>query len=200
MTRTPRVAGNQDDLAISAGAPDNRSLIDRIRIGDAAAFEELYHLFWTALCNFAFRYVQSAEEAEDVVQEVLFRVWRTRADWNVAGSLQNYLFIAVRNEALQRLRRDAAARQWREQASLNNSNQDDEAAAEFLAKAEANAEIERALSEMPAKRRAVCALRWIDGLSYAQIAERLGIQEKTVENHLGAGVKFLRERLSSKRL
>jgi len=68
----------------------------------------------------------------------------------------------------------------------------------LIESADATAEVERALAEMPPKRRAVCALRWLDGLTYAQIAERLGINEKTVENHIGTGIKFMRERLGKR--
>ena len=53
--------------------------------------------------------------------------------------------------------------------------------------------------QMPEKRRAVCVLRWVDGLSYAEIAERLGIAEKTVETQIGRGLRFLRERVAELR-
>ena len=57
------------------------------------------------------------------------------------------------------------------------------------------AAVQRALDDLPPKRSAVCKLRLIDELSYAQIAERLGISEKTVETQLARGLKFLRERM-----
>src|SRR2546422_8764123 len=64
-----------------------------------------------------------------------------------------------------------------------------------LEAAELVAAVERALAELPPKRAAVCRLRLIDGLSYAQIADRLGIGEKTVETQLARGLKFLRDRI-----
>ena len=177
---------------------DAQTTVHRIRAGDVAAFEELYRNYWNQLYNFGFRYVQSAEEAEDVVQEVFFAVWRNRASWHVGGSLHGYLFVAVRNAAIGRLRRDATMRRWRDRTVREDAGRSGEAADALIESADANAEVERALAEMPSKRRAVCALRWIDGLSYAQIAERLGINEKTVENHIGNGIRFMRERLSSR--
>ncbi|SRR6266542_1358795 len=175
---------------------ETQNLVKLIRSGDVPAFGELYQRFWNPLYNFAFRYVQSAEEAEDVVQELFFRIWRNRAQWQVGTSLQNYLYAAARNGALARLRRHASARRWREKRIGEEPEESSVSADELLYAAETSAEIERALSEMPPKRRAVCALRWIDGLMYAEIAERLGITEKTVENHLGTGLKFMRERIS----
>ncbi len=64
-----------------------------------------------------------------------------------------------------------------------------------LEAAELVAAVQRALDELPPKRSVVCKLRLIDELSYAQIADRLGIREKTVETQLARGLKFLRERM-----
>ena len=177
---------------------DPRALVARIRAGDVSAFELLYRDYWNQLYNFGFRYVQSAEEAEDVVQEVFFSIWRNRGGWHVGSSLQNYLFVAVRNAAIGRLRRNATMQRWRERMISEEPTRSDPAVDALIESADATAEVERALAEMPPKRRAVCALRWLDGLTYAQIAERLGINEKTVENHIGTGIKFMRERLGKR--
>jgi RNA polymerase sigma-70 factor (ECF subfamily) len=64
-----------------------------------------------------------------------------------------------------------------------------------LEAAELAAAVERALADLPPRRSAVCTLRLIEGLSYAQIADRLGICEKTVETQLARGLKFLRDRI-----
>ena len=183
---------------IASATSDELSTLElakRIRAGDVTAFETLYKLFWTAMYSFAFRYVQSGEEAEDVVQEVFFRIWRSRSEWNVIGSVQNYLFISVRNASIARLRRNATAQRWSERERVSSSGESTSGPEADLEVAERHADIERALAERPEKRRAVCAMRWIDGMSYAQIAERLGITEKTVENHIGNGVKFMREHI-----
>src|SRR2546429_607737 len=70
---------------------------DRIRAGDVDAFEALYRKYWQPLYAFAFRYVRSKEDAEEVAQEVFFRIWRGRAQWIPAGAVRNYLYLAVRN-------------------------------------------------------------------------------------------------------
>jgi len=178
-----------DDLSAEAVA---RALADRIRAGDKDAFETLYRSYWQPLYAFAFRYLRSQPDAEDVTQEVFLRIWRGRADWLPAGPVSNYLYLAVRNAARDRLARAAVARRgwWRlEQAETRQEFQCD------LESAELSAAVERALAALPPKRAAVCRLRLIDGLSYAQIADRLGISEKTVETQLARGLKFLRDRI-----
>ncbi|HEX9216785.1 MAG TPA: RNA polymerase sigma-70 factor [Gemmatimonadales bacterium] len=184
----PREAGS-DDASTNAV---ERAWADRIRAGHMDAFEALYRRYWERLYAFAFRYLRSQQDAEDAVQEVFFRIWRGRADWVPAGAVRNYLYLAVRNAALDRLQRAAVARRRRvgtAQLVTVAEIQPDLEAAELAAA------VERALADLPPKRSAVCRLRLIDGLSYAEIAHRLAIGEKTVETQLARGLKFLRERI-----
>ena len=167
-----------------------RAWADRIRGGDRTAFEALYRKYWQPLYAFAFRYVRSKEDAEEVVQDVFFRIWRGRADWVPAGAVRNYVYCAVRNAARDRLERTAVARRWHVgQVATAAGIQSELEVAELVAL------VQRALDELPPRRSAVCKLRLIDELSYAQIADRLGIREKTVETQLARGLKFLRERM-----
>jgi RNA polymerase sigma-70 factor (ECF subfamily) len=176
-----------DDVSTDA---DERVWVDRIRAGDMDAFEALYRTYWQRLYCFAFRYVHSKEDAEEVAQEVFFRIWRGRAHWLPAGAVRNYLYLAIRNAARDRLERAAVARRWRlGQAQTAPEIQSHVEAAELAAA------VERALAELPPKRSAVCKLRLLDGLSYAQIADRLGICEKTVETQLARGLKSVRDRI-----
>ncbi len=178
-----------DDLSAEAV---ERALVDRVRAGDMDAFETLYRSYWQPLYAFAFRYVRSKPDAEDVTQEVFLRIWRGRADWLPAGAVSNYLYLAVRNAARDRLARAAVARRgwWRlEQAETTQEFQCD------LESRELAAAVERALAALPPKRAAVCRLRLMDGLSYAQIADRLGIGTKTVETQLARGLKTVREQI-----
>jgi RNA polymerase sigma-70 factor (ECF subfamily) len=176
-----------DDVRTDAA---ERVWADRIRAGDVQAFEALYHAYWKRLYAFAFRYLHSKEDAEDVTQEVFFRIWRGREQWVPAGAVRNYLYLSVRNAARDRLKRGAVAHRWRMRqvgtAAEIQSN---------LEAAELGATVEQALDELPAKRSAVCKLRLIDGLTYAEIANRLGISEKTVETQLARGLKYLRDRI-----
>src|SRR2546421_7207614 len=160
---------SSDDVSTDA---DERAWADRIRAGDMDAFEALYRTYWQRLYAFAFRYVHAKEDAEEAVQDVFFRIWRGRAHWAPAGAVRNYLYFAVRNAARDRLERAAVARRWAGrvgQVATAAQIQSELEAAELVAA------VERALAELPPKRSAVCKLRLIDELSYAQIADRLGV-------------------------
>jgi len=167
-----------------------RAWVERIRAGDIQAFEALYRAYWHRLYAFAFRYVRSKEDAEDVTQEVFLRIWRGREHWVPAGAVRNYLYLSVRNAARDRMARVVVAERWRvRQVAATSETQPN------LESAELAAVVEQALAELPPKRAAVCRLRLIDGLSYAEIAHRLDVGEKTVETQLARGLKFLRDRI-----
>jgi RNA polymerase sigma-19 factor, ECF subfamily len=176
-----------DDVSTDAA---ERAWVDRIRSGDRSAFEALYRAYWERLYAFAFRYLRSKEDSEDVTQEVFLRIWRGREHWLPAGPVRNYLYLSVRNAARDRVARVGVAERWRVRQAVPASGVQPD-----FANAELAASVEQALAELPSKRAAVCRLRLIDGLRYAQIAERLGISEKTVETQLARGLKFLRQRI-----
>src|SRR5205823_12422573 len=123
-----------------------RAWADRIRGGDRTAFEALYRKYWQPLYAFAFRYVRSKEDAEEVVQDVFFRIWRGRADWVPAGAVRNYVYCAVRNAARDRRGRAAVARRGGgpvRQVATSAAVQSELEAAELVAT------VQRARDELP---------------------------------------------------
>jgi RNA polymerase sigma-70 factor (ECF subfamily) len=87
------------------GPGQDAAWLERIRAGDPGAFEALFREHYHGLCLFAARLVASDAVAEELVQDVLLRVWQQRERWTVTGSVAAYLYGAVRNQALGHLRR-----------------------------------------------------------------------------------------------
>jgi len=176
-----------------------RELVERMRGGDVGAYETVFRSLVPRLCDYAFRYVESRDEAEDVVQTVFAKVWDNRKELRIHGTLTQFLYLAVRNLAIDRLRRTTLERRWNDRVTRGDIEgpgpralSDPEA---DLERAERHAAIELALSELPARRRRVCVLRWQEGLPYAEIADRLGIAEQTVKNQLARAVEGVSERI-----
>lgn len=175
-------------------------LVRRVRMGDVAAFEAVFGAYWKPLCSFAFRYLRSADDAEEAIQTVFARIWRGRAAWHVPGTLHDYLYLAARNACRDRLRHDAVVRRWCERRVREIRSCEDAAPAEqLLATAELESAIERALAELPEKRRLICELRFGSDLSYAEIARRVGVSTKTVETQIARGLKSVRAHLQALR-
>lgn len=194
MKTIPSTAPAIDDDA--RGSLEEAELVARIRGGDVAAFEAVFRAHWDQLYRFASRYLSSPDEAEEAVQVVFARIWRSREDLNVRGTLAAYLYLATRNACRDRVKYAAATASRHAlfaNARPRTVERDDADAA--LRASEIAASIERSLAELPEKRRVICELRFRHDLSYAEIAARLGVSPKTVETQLARGVKRLRDRL-----
>jgi RNA polymerase sigma-70 factor (ECF subfamily) len=178
--------------------PDWGPLVARVRAGDQAALGAIFRAFVLPLSAFAYRSVQSRDTAAELVQDVFYRIWRGHARWEVEGSLKAYLYRATRNRVLDFLRHEKIERRWAERSVREHA---DEVARSHAPEDEAMetrdrvAALERALDNLPERRRLVFVLRWRDGLSHQEIADRMGVTVKTVENQLTRAIQALRERL-----
>jgi RNA polymerase sigma-70 factor (ECF subfamily) len=178
-------------LALVAG---DAELVVCIRAGDHAAFETVFRSYYAPMCEFADRYLQSADAAQEIVQDVLCALWADRARLVVTTTLERYLHGAVRNKALNRLRHALVE----ERAAVMLAVPVDEAPAESgLDEAgegdERATRLARAIAQLPARRRAVLLLRWQRGLSYQEIASVTGSTVKAVELQLYRTLRTLRQ-------
>jgi len=149
-------------------------------------------MHYQRLGNLAYRYLRSDAAAEDVVQEVLLKVWRRRAFIELSDPLP-YLYRTVRNECLMVLRH---RRRWimtdvdhEGLESADPAPLDDPATG-------LTAAVARAVEALPERCRLVYTMHREQDLTYAEIARILGISRKTVENHMGRALKSLREHLA----
>ncbi|MCA2988988.1 RNA polymerase sigma-70 factor [Gemmatimonas sp.] len=174
--------------------------VARVRAGDLEAFEALFRAMHAPLLAFGTRYVGDAARAEELVQDVFFTLWERRAEWIVTGSVPAYLFSAVRSRALNVRRRDAVEQRWADDEAHEHVRALHPApprADTMLETMEARARLETAMAALPPRLAQVMLMRWYGGLSYAEIANTLGISVKGVENQLGRGLKALRAALGS---
>lgn len=172
--------------------------VPRIREGDSATFEQLFRALHEPLLAFATRYTQDSGRAEELIQDVFFAVWQARAEWDPRGSVRAYLFGAVRNRALNLRRRVALEQDWASEEAHEDSRTVHPAPTpvdEELERQELLTQALAALDALPERCRLAMHLRWREGMSYAEIAEVLGISNKGVENQLARGLRAVRARL-----
>jgi RNA polymerase sigma-70 factor (ECF subfamily) len=187
-------------MAISHPILPESALLARIRAGDAAAFQSLFDEHYRALCVFASGYTGSHAAAEEVVQDVFLRIWQRRERWQVSGPVAAYLYTAVRNHALNEVRRQRVRDRWRTGARRDSPDARTgpmaPSADQDVQTAELARVVQRAIDELPPRCREVFLLRRQHELSYAEIAQILGIAPKTVEIHIGVALKALRKKLA----
>ncbi len=191
--------------------PDH-ALVHRIRAGDKAAFEALYAAYHTPLTLFVRGYLQSADAAEEVVQDVLCRVWELRATWDPAASVRSYLYGAARNRALNELRHcriiertarrvsadigDPPASANAEPTSPPGMGSYSSSADEHLRTRELAAAIVRAVDTLPKRCRLAFTLRRWHHLTPVETAQVMGISIKGVELQFTKALKMLRTALA----
>lgn len=162
--------------------------------GDKAAFEQVFRQYYQPLCRHALPLIKDLDEAEEVVQQVFFNIWNKRGELQVSSSIKSYLYRAVHNDCLNRLKHGKIKSLYAEDYKKSQGGSADDASKTLQAK-ELGRHIQEALNQLPEQCGHVFRLSRFENLKYAEIAQELGISVKTVENHMGKALKLMREQL-----
>ena len=165
------------------------------KIETKADFELLFRSNYSPLCAYANGFLKDTDASEEVVQEVMFKIWTNRKSLQINTSVKSYLFRAVRNGCLnvikhRNIREEYKSFRETENEPAWNSYEDSMIISELEIK------IRDSIDHLPMERRKVFIMSRYDGLTYQQIAEKLNLSVKTVENQMGKALKTLREELS----
>ena len=158
-------------------------------------FEELFRKHYSELCAHANKYLNDVDAAEETVQSLFVKLWEGREELQIEKSPRAYLYTAVRNACYNqirhiKIREEYKAHNKREMDETSYSVDDDYQAEEL------NEKIRRAIDALPEGRRRIFILSRFEGLKYREIADRLKISVKTVENQMGSAIKHLKNDLA----
>lgn len=166
-------------------------LLNLIQADHEAAFKELYCRYWKHLYAFAYNRVRSREVAEEIVQDFLTNLWFNRHKLNIQTSFEGYIYTSIKNLVLNYFAREARKSQMLENVRMTVSGLDN-STEEVIMLHELRSVINRQVSQLPVKCRSVFELSRLENKSNKEIAQTLGISEKTVEGHLSKAIKRLR--------
>jgi RNA polymerase sigma-70 factor, ECF subfamily len=186
MTRPAQESDNQ----FEAG------LINRIAEGDDSAFTALYKRFSGSLYGMAFRMMNDAKEAEDVLQEGFTYIWRKAGTYDPNRSSPfAWAAMITRNKAIDRLRVRQRIEKLRERVTAEESfyQNKDEASADEPTLRERGAIVRSALQDIPLEQRQALELSFFGGLTHEQIAERLDTPLGTIKARIRRGLLRLRD-------
>ena len=158
-------------------------------------FEKLFRSQYSRLCSYANLFLNDPDAAEDVVQEVFFKLWKNRDEVVITGTVKSYLFRAVRNGCMNVIDHISV----REAHKLVNEEDIRESESHLIDEAivsELEQRIRETIDQLPTERRKIFILSRYEGLKYREIADRLNISVKTVENQMYQALQFLRTRLA----
>lgn len=160
----------------------------------------MYRAYKNDLGAFVASHVGSVDVAEDLIHDLFLRVWENRYEWEPTVPLNVYLFRAARNRAISHLRHARVEAKFRQRvAARGGTGLEPTPAAPAdadLRMNELEASIERGVEALPERRREVFRLNRYHHLTYAEVAQVLGISVKTVEVHMGLALTALRQALA----
>lgn len=161
---------------------------------DESAFEQVFKTHFKNLHAYAFTMLKDDAEAEEVVQQVFFKLWERAGHLTISGSVAAYLYRAVHNESLNHLKHQKVKTGYRLHVAYSMKNQEGQEPEKIMTR-ELDHKFREALNELPEQCRTVFQLSRFEDMKYREIADKLDISVKTVENHMGKALKILRARL-----
>jgi RNA polymerase sigma-70 factor (ECF subfamily) len=163
-----------------------------LKEGDRVVFEQLFREFYPILCIYARRYTVSKDMAEEVVQDFFCRLWDKHEEIQVNTAIFSYLRKSVINHCLNHTRK---LENDRKMIDYGDNMEEVFGSADFESNDELTQMVDRALLELPEKRREIFELSRFEGLKYHEIAERLDLSIKTVETQMARSLEFMRKYL-----
>ena len=178
--------------------------IARLKANDDAAYDELVRTYNASIFHVAYRMLNDSAEASDVVQEIFLKVFRNIDGFKGEAALKTWIFRIAFSEILNRLR------WWKRRYRYSTVSLDDSpngngnglhvadsrpTPQEVLESKEQETAIQQALSRLSSDHRSIVVLRDIEGFSYSEIAEVLGISIGTVKSRLARARSDLKKSL-----
>lgn len=152
----------------------------------------LFPTYFPLLCRVVYRIIPVAETAEDIAQEVFYELWRKRKEIQFSTSVRAYLTRSAVNKSLNYVRDH---QHHLMDTPLRPTSTNTPSVPQQLAADELQERIDREINQLPERCRVIFVLSRFEDMSYQEIADKLGISRKTVENQVSKALRILRERL-----
>ena len=184
------------------------ALVERLREQDEHALAELSSLYGHKIFQLAFRCVRNHEDAEEVVQDVLLKVFRKIEAFRGDSALSSWIYRITFNTAMSRLRRTRATRMAEvTELQVGAAANDDQPAAcdppdrshladEEMLRRELRERLVEAVNDLPPIYREPVILRDLRGLTTEEASSRIGVKDQTLKSRLHRGRLLLREQLA----
>jgi RNA polymerase sigma-70 factor (family 1) len=173
---------------------NEKTLVAKLKNNEAEAFDALFHKYSNKLFRFAFSLLKNEEDACEIVQETFFKIWEKRNNIDSSKSFKSFLFSISYHLIIDQLRerlknqefRNSLEKYFSERANFQENRLD---------YSTLETEINKAVNELPEKRKQIYRLSREQGFSHKEIAGQLGVKPKTVENQINLALKHIKTRL-----
>ncbi len=166
-----------------------------IQQGNERVFEVVFRKHYSSLCNYACGILKDMDDSEEIVQHIFTKLWEQRNEIEITVSLKSYLYRAVHNTCLNRIKHLKIQETYRQHVGefLETNH---ESVTDVLDGKELELRIATAIEKLPEQCRLIFRMSRFEELKYQEIADQLGLSVKTIENQIGKALKILRSELS----
>jgi len=185
-------------IPLGVGSTTAVHLIQRVANQDREAFSQIYERFSTLIFTLAMRMLKIRSEAEDLLQEVFVQVWRQARSYSTErGSPEAWIINIARIRAIDKMRSIRRMGRSFVLAHAPGRAQLGETIESWTAESEVPIMMNSALGNLPETQRKVLELAYLDGLTQTEIAKRLAEPLGIIKARMRAGIRRLREVVSS---
>lgn len=161
---------------------------------DTAAFNELYSRYWKNLYKYIRAGVGNDELAQDLLQDVFIKLWNLRHTLTITSSLNDYIFRIAKSAVIKHFRSEGVWRKYaahfaQTMSTHDNSNEEQQRVRDI------ESSIERSIAQLPTHYQTAFRLSRYEHVPTAEIAQRMNISPRTVENYISHALKHLRTNL-----
>ena len=175
-----------------------KELAEDVKDNKPGAFDELYRTYSLRLYRFALSILKSGDDAEEVVQNTFFKIWEQREKIQSSQALKAYVFTIAYHIIIDLMRSRLKEKKYREviqqKAIINYSIEESIEFGDLLQR------VDSIIKELPPRKLEIYQLSRINHLTHNEIADKLGISIKTVENGITFSMNFIRKRLKENSL
>jgi RNA polymerase sigma-70 factor (ECF subfamily) len=188
--------------------PQDDTLLKRLQAGDDEALTDLANAYRFKIYQLAFRYLRNKEDAEEVTQDVLFKVYRNVGTFRGDAALSSWIYRITFNTAMSRLRTAPYRQSQEDDRKLASPGGEESIAAagdvadlsdmadERIFRSQLRRRVFRAILALPAIYRGPVMLRDIQGMSTEEASAMLRVKDQTLKSRLHRGRLILRKQLA----
>ena len=171
-------------------------IIQLLKRRDGSGFELVFKHYFKNLYKYALAILREHDQAEEIVQNVFVKLWEKKEELEIRENMDNYLYRAVHNESLNYLKHLKVRSAYQAFIMRRPPPHAPDNLPEKITLSELERRLEKAILELPEQCRLIFRLSRSEELRYKEIADKLSLSVKTVENQMGKALKLLRMKLA----
>lgn len=171
-----------------------QEIIERLAKGDHEAFRMVFNVAYPKVYAFSVGFIKNTDDAKDIAQTVFIRLWTKREALASVKNFDTYLYVVTKHTVLNYLASIKAY--YVDISEARDVTSDMVSPVEQMEASDLKLLVDMVVSRMPSQRQSIYRMSREEGMTNDEIADRLGLKKKTVENHLNLALNDIRKAMN----